>query len=139
MFETIDIFGSNGYITLDLTNRNSINYALLKTFELLINPTSGIDPTNSFYRIFRGTAQSSYFTIMSDKGWKPIWEKSLGKINLDYPTISSYFGKDFNLIQPALFWTDSNLRNQGQPLSVSELLTSQFKEKIDHLYDNSKF
>lgn len=116
-------------------------YALLKTFELLIKPHRDIDPTGSFSTVFRDTKQTSSFTIKADNGWTTLWERSLGKISLDYPTMTTYFGKDLSLIQPTLKYTERNLQPgqtlRGiQPLSVSELLTSQFKEKIDHLYNN---
>ena len=100
-----------------------------------------MDPTKAFSDIFKGTAQSTSFTIEADTGWETLWENSLGIINLDYATMSLYFGKDFSLIQPSLINTWANLKPQStlrikQPLSVSELLTSQFKDKINHLYNN---
>lgn len=122
-------------------SKSSFNYALLKTFELLINPSKKLDPTKAFSDVFKGTAQSTSFTIEANTGWETLWENSLGIINLDYATMTLYFGKDLSLIQPSLINTWANLKPEStlriqQPLSVSELLSSQFKEKIDHLYNN---
>lgn len=132
----IGVFETNS----ESISKSSFNYALQRSFELLIKPTRSRDPTGVFSRIFRGTALSS-FKFEAEGDWRSLWESSLGIISLDYPTMTTYFGRDLSLIQPALRYTVRNLDPRQalggiQPLSVSELLTSQFKEKIDHLYNN---
>jgi len=125
----------------DIISKSSVNYAILKTFEYLINPKRYIDPTAVFRSVYRGVTQSSSFTILPEHGWATIWSgKGLGTITLDYVTMAQFFGRDFSKIQPALYYTERNLQDNiahvgyVQPLDVSSLLTSHFIEKIDHLY-----
>jgi len=126
----------------DSVSKSSINYAVLKTFEYLINPKRFIDPTGVFRSVYRGVTQLSSFLIEPEHGWATIWsDRGLGRITLDYATIAQYFGRDFSTIQPALYYTERNLQDgtshvgYGQPLDVPTLLANNFIEKIDHLYN----
>jgi len=132
----------------EVISKSSINYATLYTFQKLISPSRRRDPTGTFRSIFRETSQSGILKIDPSSqrlSWSPLWigasnrAQNLGLLNLNYATIAYYFGKDFSTIQPALFYTEVSLQSPNiiQPLSVQELLTSEFKDKINHL--NNKF
>ena len=58
---------------------------------------------------------------------------------LTYSTLTQYFGNDFYAIQPALYYREETMRSSygSKDLSLQQLLTSEFKSKIRHLY--SKF
>jgi hypothetical protein len=127
-------------------SKSSINYAILKTFEYLINPTRETDPTGVFRSVFRGTSPINSFVIDAEHGWNIIWRKSpypsnLNRITLSYPTIAQFFGNDFSTIQPALYYTERNLQDNVahtgyvQALNIPGLLTSEFIARIDHLYN----
>lgn len=127
-------------------SKSSINYAVLKTFEYLVKPTT-IDPTDFLRSVFRGSVPINSYKFYSkylDSGdtadytshdRSAFWN-SIGEVFLDYPTLSQFFGRDFGTIQPSLFYTRNNLRGNPQPLTVEGLLTPEFVEKIDHLYNN---
>jgi hypothetical protein len=125
----------------DTWSKSSINYAILNTFEYLIKPTETRDPTSFFRGIFRGDVPIDSYSFYSkfsegtSHDRSDFWN-SIGKVFLDYPTLSQFFGRDFGIIQPSLFYTFNNLQRFSQPLTVDALLTPVFKEKINHLYNN---
>ncbi|KKN53039.1 hypothetical protein LCGC14_0606280 [marine sediment metagenome] len=125
-------------------SKSSINYAILKTFELLIRPTRTIDPIGTFRNIYRGASQTSSFIIKGAHGWDTIWSTNprpdrLNTITLDNTILTQFFGNDFSTIQPALYYTERNLQDNvahtgyRKPL-LSDILTSEFIAGIDHLY-----
>ncbi len=140
----------------DIISKSSFNYAILDTFQQVVNPASEVmDPTNAFRRVYRGDLDYSSFRIgpisMETAGWFPLWRQDrslspnlriyrpqdLGLVNLDSTTMTQFFENDFYTIQPSLYYTYLNIKAFNQrDLSVQELLNNEFIEKIDHLRHN---
>ncbi len=127
-----------------IISKSSFNYALLNTFNNLIYPTTDYGPTTVFRSVFNGKKDSFSFFIRPSsrvvEDWSSLWigdhgrAQNFGIITLNYPTIVHYFWNDFSTIRPALHYTRLfSLLD----LNVQELLTSEFKDKINHL--NNKF
>ncbi|MBA7520929.1 hypothetical protein ES705_13029 [subsurface metagenome] len=130
-------------------SKSSVNYAVLKTFEYLISPTTSKQPTSllrtifsrgyfsGFYRLFSNRIDSDldYTATHTSAARGDFWD-TIGSIYLDTPTLTQFFGRDLSRIQPSLFYTFGNLQKISQPLDVKTLLTPEFKEKINHLYNN---
>ncbi len=126
----------------DVWSKKAINFAFENIFRYLIKPDARqqSDPTQALNHLFTGKFQLSKIQItnrllsgITSSFWlNPMY----GDINLDYYTFIKYFGNDFSRIQPALYYTQTNLLKTPQPLSVNQLFTSEFKVKVDHLFTN---
>jgi len=139
----IDAFKDNP----NIWSKKNINYAFNQIFEKLIIPAarSGStvdirDVTDTLLKVFTGKEEVATHKITSGNirgATAAFWQSdNYGKIALDYAILSQFFGKNFHKIQPALFYTYYNLENHPQALSVEQLLTPEFREKVDHLYNN---
>ncbi len=127
----------------DIWSRKNVNYAFAQVFEKLLNPSrtpTFRDVTYSFRQVFIGKVAASTHKITSGNiRTTSFWQNdNYGRLALDYATLSQFFGRDFHIIQPALFYTYYNLENHLQPLNIDQLLTNEFIDKVDHLYKNFK-
>ncbi len=131
----------------EVWSQKNFIYAFYEIFDRLIKPETRIgstnnprDPTDVLLQIFTGNKEVGVHRIATNnlRGvTSTFWRNSnYGSIAIDYPTLVQFFGTNFHKIQPALFYTRTNLLKHPQPLSVEKLLTPEFKEKIKHIYNN---
>ncbi|MFX1479830.1 MAG: hypothetical protein ACFFCI_17065 [Promethearchaeota archaeon] len=141
----IDAFRDNPEIW---SEKNTI-YAFYQIFNRLLNPGKDSearqdvrDPTLRLSQIYTGSHQAVDYRIsdlLSRSGETlPFWQGSFGELHLTYPTLTRYFGNDFYEIQPALYYRQYNIENiiHSKDLNLQFLLTSEFRDRIQHLSRN---
>ncbi|KKL78836.1 hypothetical protein LCGC14_2020850 [marine sediment metagenome] len=127
-------------------SEKNINFAFREIFEKLLDPESYTrrkpyrDPTQAFGQIYSGTKVSNPYKINDDTtgAVAPFWDSDkYGRFELTYSTLTQYFGNDFYAIQPALYYREDTIRSSygSRDLTLQHLVTSEFKSKIQHLYN----
>ncbi|KKM82726.1 hypothetical protein LCGC14_1316630 [marine sediment metagenome] len=139
----IDAFRDNPQVW----SEKNLNFAFREIFEKLIVPESFTrrkpfrDPTLKFVQVYTGTKISNSYNIKVFEAitqTTPFWNSDrYGRIELTYSTLTQYFGDDFYEIQPALYYREETIRSSygSRDLTLQHLVTSEFKHKIQHLYD----
>ncbi len=135
----INVFEENP----DIWSKININFAISEIFQWLIHPGGyqrKQDPVVSLLRLFTGTNQQDSFIMVPQNlegSTSPFWKRgNYGTLTLDYLTFIQFFGANLYEIQPALYYSRSNIATHGQQLSVDTLLTSELINKIEHLFNN---